>query len=179
MQKFLQRIAHQLSRSGSSHQVERTLRRAEGLIAENKWREAIEFLTLSNREQAHSDIEKVLVDLFLQAARSEEIQHSASPGLVISGAENVALENAPYQIPEIPAHQLCAAALTQAIRDHGHLIVRNFFPGASAQVVRESIDRALVARVNSAGGRRDLQRGFALVLSVPAFSRHPRFLLEP
>jgi hypothetical protein len=151
MQKLLRRIAHGISRLGEDHDVERVLRHAEGLKAENKWREAIEFLSASNRDHAQVEIEKYLVDLFLQAADNIDFPATATaPPVAAPMRGNPTLENAQHKIPEISAQQLCADSLRQAVRDHGHLIVRDFMPQASAQLVKESIDHALVARVNSA-----------------------------
>lgn len=150
MQKFLRRIANGISRLGGDHHVELALRHAEGLVAANKWREAIESLTASNRDRAHVEIEKHLVDLFLQAAGNIEFPTTTTPVAAAPRGENLVLENTHHQIPEISAQQLCADTLRQAVRDHGHLIVRDFMPSASAQLVKESIDRALVARVNTA-----------------------------
>jgi hypothetical protein len=115
------------------------------MVAENRWQDAIELLAAHNRARPQIELEKHLVDFRLTAA--DHLQFTTNDSPPNDTPTNEPCWTIEAGMPVIPAQQLNARILSQAIHEHGHLIVRGYLPGVSIKPLRDSIDRALAARV--------------------------------
>jgi hypothetical protein len=115
------------------------------LVAENRWREAIELLAAHNRTRPQLELEKQLVDFRLKAADSLQFTTASSP--LNDTDTNEPCWTIEGGIPVIQAETLTARVLSRAMLEHGHLIVRGYIPEVAIKPLRDSIDLALAARV--------------------------------
>ncbi len=129
----------------TSVDVSKILDQSNVMVAENRWREAVELLVMHNRTQPQVELEKQLVDLRLKAAGHIQFAAAFPPRSDTNIKEpSWRLEGG---IPVIPGDELNAHILSKAILEYGHLIVRDYIPRTAIKPLRTAIDLALAARV--------------------------------
>ncbi|NND69629.1 MAG: hypothetical protein HKN19_18705 [Halioglobus sp.] len=122
------------------HLTNYRLRRAEKLAGKGDRGRAIEYLLTRNEGRNRAALERALVDLLLEGETETQSRDLArtKPGDVLTVQ--------PGEVPEIPAAELSAAVLHEAIGKAGHLIVRGLFAEADVTRLRDCIDHALDSR---------------------------------
>lgn len=122
--------------------IDDSLQRADTLMQQHRYEEAIECLTVARRANADPRLERRLAICRYHAFLSG-VPHS-----------NVAdqwatVPDRPFTysagLPEIHAHELSAAILAAGIRHHGALLVRGLFPASTAAQLVDGIKQALAA----------------------------------
>ena len=138
-----------LSKRRSKDRTPEPVARANALAAEGRALEAVVLLTEANRAQPSAAAEHALVTLRNQAFAElrPEPASPAEPG----GAPRAANpEDA--GLPAIPAAELSAGAVREAILEHGSVIVRGLVDPEAAGSLVEGIDQAFAGRDAPAGG---------------------------
>lgn len=121
---------------------------AATLIREGRRLDAIEVLTVANREHRDDDVERQLVGL-RNVAFDDLDMTAGSPSWPPAAPELFACVGG---IPEIVAADLSADTLRSGIVRHGALIVRGLVPPDRVALLIDDIDRTFVARDASFAG---------------------------
>lgn len=129
--------------------------RADTLEAAGQWREAIDLLTVANRQQPDLLVEQRLVCLRLRAFEQTAWQENTSswPPASLAGDQFHGVSG----IPEITPAQLTAETLASGVLHHGALIVRGLLSGMTAAALAADVDRAVSARNAAVAGERQHQ----------------------
>lgn len=119
-----------------------SLLRAETLMQQRRFDEAIEFLTASRLAQADPAIERLLAICRYQAYLPQVPRSDvADPWATVP--------DRPFSytsgLPEVPASELTAETLAAGIRHHGALLVRGLFSTSTAAQMVDGIRQALAA----------------------------------
>jgi hypothetical protein len=122
-----------------------TLQAADVLVEQGQWQRALDLLQVANREQPRAIFQQAMMDLRIRAGRErpDSPPHAALASIV----EPPRLT--PGDIPEIPATELSAQRLYDAIHGCGAAIVRGLLPPERAAELRALIDRVVAARRQS------------------------------
>jgi hypothetical protein len=122
------------------------VQRADKLVAEGLWEQAIELLTESNRREENAEIETRLVSM-RHRAFIEVVEPSPPKPWPVPVPD---LFPDVSTIPEIPAAELCVELVASAIQHHGSLLVRGLIDPESAEGIRQAIDEAFAGAAAAA-----------------------------
>ena len=113
---------------------------ARGLADSGQHNEAIELLTAANRKSRRREIDRMLLALRSEAARTGDwkAERPEWPSQVadLFGGEG---------IPEISGDELSVSSIRSGIENHGSLIVRQLITSNQVNLLRCNIDRVLTA----------------------------------
>jgi hypothetical protein len=113
------------------------LARAEQFVADGHAREAIDELTVANRRQSDTAIERALVRIRLAAWFEADRTPPPAPAAAVPD-----LFEGTTDIPEVTARDLDATKIRSAISHHGGLVVRGLLSAEWCARLREGIDRS-------------------------------------
>lgn len=131
--------------------VSSTLRRAYKLVEQGRPYDALDMVAEANRRHSSLDVERAFVDILLQTGPASETGEAGNG--VASVHPTTSLQTEYGKIPEIPAAELNAEILREAIESSGHLIVRGYFSAEDAASIRDCVDHALNSRVEIHEGK--------------------------
>jgi len=115
---------------------------AAALAEQSQWQQALEVLRNANARQPHASLQQAMVDLRIRAGR---LRPATPPQAALASIVELP-RLAPGTIPEIPATELNAQRLYDAIHGCGAAIVRGLLPLERAAELRALIDRVVAAR---------------------------------
>ena len=130
------------SRMPGKSPADDTLLRAETLMQQQRYEEAIECLTAMRRQQSDPGLERLLAICRYQAYL---------PGVPPSAVADpwAAVPDGRFAcssgLPEVQASELDAATLAAGIRHHGALLVRGLLPTSTAAQLADGVRQALAA----------------------------------
>jgi hypothetical protein len=144
------------------------LRRADALVAEGRYLDAIDALSEANRVERSAAIEERLVVLRRQAfseVRDSKGRDTWPPKFEdpFDGVDGAV---------EIPADELSVEKLGGAIQHHGCLVVRGLMPRPTVDRLVDAIERALQAQEAS-------HNGAPVSETTPWFAPHPDYPVTP
>ncbi len=116
------------------------LQEARALLGSRQYTKAIELLTAQNRRHRCREIDSLLVAVRSEAALESEWQTERPPW-----PSHVADQFNTDGLPEISGGALNATAVRSGIESRGSLIVRNLITPQQVDLLRDNIDRVLVA----------------------------------
>ena len=125
-------------RAGGGDTTDGLLGVANGLVAEGRYRDAIQVLTDANRIRRDHRIEERLVDL-----RSEAFQELEWPSERPAWPDDVTDLFPGAEIPEVSAEDLTVEQVRSAITHHGSLVVRGLVDEERTTRLVRDIDQAL------------------------------------
>jgi hypothetical protein len=129
--------------------VEASFATADSLIAQGRWRGAIDVLTEANRARRNPKIERRLVQVRLDAfAHGNKATISPWPPITNAPIPN----GCP---PEVSKADLDVPVLIASLRGAGSLLVRRLIPPKTTEILIDGIDRAFAAFDASQEGRLD------------------------
>jgi Phytanoyl-CoA dioxygenase (PhyH) len=111
---------------------------ARGLADSGQYNEAIELLTAANRRGRRREIDRMLLALRSEAARTGD-WNTERPEWPSQVADQFGGEG----IPEIRGDELSVSSIRSGIEHHGSLIVRQLITANQASLLRNNIDRVL------------------------------------
>lgn len=122
--------------------IDEALQRAETLMQQHRYDEAIECLTVARRAQADPRLERLLAMCRYEAYRSG-VPHAdvADPWATVPDRPFTCSSG----LPEVHANELNAAVLAAGIRHRGALLVRGLFSTSIAAQLADGIRQALAA----------------------------------
>lgn len=123
------------------------LRRAARRAGLSDWEGALAELSNANSRRPDVALERAMVDLLLHAPQNISQKPASLAGL--PEADKRFIEGS---IPEVAFADMSVSVLQSAIEHTGYLIVRGFFEGHQAGMVRECVDSAFDARANALSG---------------------------
>jgi len=118
-----------------SQAVARTLRKAHSLVKQDRYPDAIRFLTEENRRLHSSEIEILLVNL----RHDSFFHHVPTSSLVSWPPRPDDLYADQSGIPEIDHQDFTAANVASGVFNHGSIIVRNMLTADQVSLMRDSI----------------------------------------
>ena len=118
------------------------LQQAEQLLQEEKWHDAVQLLSVLNKEHEDVAVERKLVDTRIQAHRSMQWPEPAGEW---AGEWDFPMAETP-SIMEFASSDFSARTLAEGILGHGAMIVRGLVSPEVTAALKECIDNTIQAR---------------------------------
>ncbi len=122
--------------------------RLKQLLADDDYETAIDMAIEANAQNRDPVLEQRIIDMRIRGGMARAGSQDAPPWPPTHAEQFKASE----QLPEIDARDLSANALLDGVLGKGGLIVRNLMDADTAQSMREHIDKAFEARLQTAKG---------------------------
>ena len=135
-------------RTLASRRIARAAARADALVAEGRFLDAVDLLTEANRTAHDAELERRLVGLRHEAYWELPRAPAGSAWPVVAPGDDLVTAGLPVVAPE----DLTPEAISTGIARHGCLHVRRLVPEARVQRLVDGIDRAMAGfDVHAAG----------------------------